>query len=183
MGDGSRKKGDYEVWISPKTNYTACEMDELYWFTKERKTHEKGINCYTMTIVSRNPRQIVAFDVDISVKSKIIQQMVNSTKPFEEYYVDGCSVYKDVDYLGRLKQNFEDKSDTHIVEGTNADLRHYVAGLRRRSRCFFRKQETLKAVLYILINAYNKFGDWKNNYWERNTYGGRDFGFNHTRFI
>ena len=158
-------------------------MDEIHWFIKERRSKETGVNTYIMTIVSRFPRQIVAFDVDISIKSKLIQQMVNSTKPFEEYYVDGCSVYKDVDYLGRLKQNFEDKSDTHNVEGTNSDQRHYIAGLRRRSRCFFRKLETLKAVLCIFINAYNKFGEWKMNYWKRNPYAGRDFSFNHTRFI
>jgi IS1 family transposase len=49
----------------------------------------------------------------------------------------------------------------HNVESVNADLRHYIAGLRRKSRCFFRSLETMRAVLTVLINAYNKFGHAK----------------------
>jgi len=171
------------VWISPNTDFVACEMDEIHWFIKERKTHLNGVNAYTMTIASRFPRQIVAFDVDNSVKARTIQQMVDRIPPFQKYFVDGCRSYRDVYYEGKLRQNFNNKNDTYIIEGTNADLRHYIAGLRRKSRCFFRKLETLKAVLWVFINAYNKFGDWKRNYWERNPNSGRDFGFNHTRFI
>jgi len=158
-------------------------MDEIYWFTSTRKDNKYGINTFVMTAVSRNPRQIVAFDVDISVNSKAIQQMVDSTKPFSEYFVDGCSVYRDVDFLGRLRQNFCDKKDTHIVESTNSDVRCYIAGLQRKSRCFFRKFETLKAVLCLFINAYNKFGEWKRAYRERYPNCGRDFSNHHIHFI
>jgi hypothetical protein len=50
------------------------------------------------------------------------------------------------------------KSDTFTVEGVNADLRHYIPTLARRSRCFARKLETLKAVLEVFVAAYNRFG-------------------------
>jgi len=89
----------------------------------------------------------VAFEVDISVKSKLIQKMVNSVKSFEEYFTDGGMVYLDVDFDGKHRRNIHNKNDTFTVEGMNADLRHYIAGLRRKSRCFFRKIATLKAVL------------------------------------
>ena len=177
------KKRGYIVWISPHTDYSACEMDELFWFILTRKGNEMGINTYTMTIVSREPRQIVAFGVDNSVKAKVIQQMVNSTNSFERYYVDGSSVYRDVDYIGLLKQNFEDKSDTHIVEGTNSDIRCYIAGLQRKSRCFFRKYETLKSVLWVFINAYNKFGNWKMEQRKRNPHRSRHYSNHHIHFI
>ena len=50
------------------------------------------------------------------------------------------------------------KSDTHNVESINADLRHYIPVLARRSRCFCRKLETLQAVIEVFVDAYNKFG-------------------------
>ena len=115
-------------------------------------------------MISRVPRQIVAFDVDKSIQAKLIQQMVNSVPPARRYFTDGGSVYKDVDFFGRLKQNFESKRDTHNIESTNADLRHHIAGLRRKSRCFFRKLENLKTVLHVFIEAYNKFGEAKLRY-------------------
>jgi hypothetical protein len=115
-------------------------------------------------MLSREPRQIVAFDVDKSVNSVRIQGMVDSTIQAEKYYTDGGQSYLAVDFIGRHKRNVRDKSDTHNIEGSNADLRHYVAGLRRRSRCFFRKEETLKAVLAIFTDAYNKFGAAKRQY-------------------
>lgn len=134
-------------------------------------------------MISRNPRQIVAFEVDISVKSKLIQKMVNSVKSFEEYFTDGGMVYLDVDFDGKHRRNIHNKNDTFTVEGMNADLRHYIAGLRRKSRCFFRKIATLKAVLYVFINAYNKFGEAKRAYRERHPKCGRDFHFSHLQYI
>lgn len=50
------------------------------------------------------------------------------------------------------------KNDTFTVEGVNADLRHYIPTLRRRSRCFPRKLDTLLAVLEVFAEAYNAFG-------------------------
>ena len=60
-------------------------------------------------------------------------------------------VYLDVDFIGKHRRNIRDKRDTYTIEGTNADLRHCIAALGRRSRCFFRKLETLKAVLTVFI--------------------------------
>jgi IS1 family transposase len=117
-----------------------------------------------MTMLSREPRQIVAFDVDNSVKSECIQDMVDNAPQAENYYTDGGQSYLGVDFIGRHRRNVRDKSDTHNIEGSNADIRHYIAGLRRRSRCFFRKMETLKAVLSIFVHAYNKFGAAKLEY-------------------
>ena len=51
------------------------------------------------------------------------------------------------------------KSGTYNVESVNTDLRYFIAGLHRRSRCFFRKIETLEAVINISVDAYNAFGE------------------------
>ena len=152
------------MWISQKTNFNAFELDELFWFVKRKSRSETRANAFVMTMISREPRQIVAFDVDTSVNAPCIQRMVDSVVPARNYFTDGCSVYRGVDFVGRLRQNFCDKNDTHIIESTNADLRHYIAGLARRSRTFFRKLETKRNVLSVFVNAYNKFGEAKMGY-------------------
>ena len=48
--------------------------------------------------------------------------------------------------------------DTHNAESINADLRHYIPVLARRSRCFSRSLETLQAVVEVFVDAYNAFG-------------------------
>jgi len=136
-----------------------------------------------MTMVSRQPRQIVAFEVDNSIDSERIQAMVDRSPEAKNYYTDGGVAYLDVIFWGKHRRNVHTKSDTHIIEGSNADIRHYIAGLRRKSRCFFRSIETLRAVLSLFINAYNQFGAAKHAFKIRHPDFGRDFPFNHLHFI
>ena len=171
------------MWITPTTKLEAFELDEIFWFTDRRKGHENGINTYIMTMVSREPRQIVAFEVGNSIRSEYIQAMVDRSPTAESYYTDGSTVYLDVIFGGEHRRNIRDKSNTFIIEGSNADIRHYIAGLRRRSRCFFRSLETLKAVLTLFIHAYNQFGEAKRLYKVRHPACGRDFPFNHLQFL
>jgi hypothetical protein len=117
-----------------------------------------------MTMMSRIPRQIAGFDVDNSVKSSVLQMIVDSVPTAEKYCTDGCPTYMNVIFGGKHICNVNDKKDTHNIESTNADLRHYISGLARRSRCFFRSKETLKAVLSVFIDAYNKYGEAKLKY-------------------
>ena len=151
------------VWISPKTEYTDFELDEVFHFINRRERTETKENTYVMTMISRSPRQIVGFAVENTRSPSIIQEIVDSTAHAQRYHTDGYSVYQAVDFFGRLKQNEINKSDTHNVESINSDLRHYIPGLRRRSRVFYRTLETFRAVLSVFIDAYNKFGEYKLN--------------------
>ncbi len=63
--------------------------------------------------------------------------------------------------------NIHNKNDTFTVEGVNADLRHYIPTLARRSRCFPRKLENLQDVLAVFVRAYNRFGFQKHRYRSR----------------
>jgi len=171
------------MWISPETKTEALELDELYWFIGKRKGYENGVNIYIMTMLSREPRQLVAYAVDNSVNAKSIQQMVDNTVQAKRYYTDGGVGYLGVDFIGRHNRNMTDKSDTHNIEGSNADLRHYIAGLRRRSRCFFRSMETLLAVLYVFVHAYNRFGDAKMRYMQTHPGCRRVYHQDHLRYV
>ena len=44
-----------------------------------------------------------------------------------------------------------DKSQTYSVEGTNTDLRHYLARLARRSRCI----HALTRAFDLFVRCYN----------------------------
>lgn len=149
------------MWISSKTENNVFEMDELFWFIKQKEDTETRENTYIITLISRNPRQIVGFSVDRLRNAKIMQQIVDSAPEAECYCTDGNYTYQDVDFPGKFKQNFHDKSDTHNVESVNSDLRTYIAGLARRSRCFFRSIETFRAVMGVFVDAYNKYGEAK----------------------
>ena len=147
------------VWISKSTQAEAFELDEVYWFIKRKAQTETHSNIFVMTMISRTPRQIVGFNVDNSVNSISLQKVVGSAISAQEYYTDGCLVYRDVVFGCKLRQNFRNKKDTHTIESTNADLRHHIPGLARRTRCFYRSGETLRAVISLFVDAYNKFGE------------------------
>ena len=157
------------------------ELDELYWFIGEKARTKTRENVYLMTMVSREPRQIVGFDVALDKSSKRIQQIVDNAHDAEKYCTDGYIGYVDVVYPGEHIQNIHNKKDTYTVEGVNADLRHYIPLLARRSRCFARKLETLKAVVAVFVDAYNLFGISKHKY--RQAYPFREVPFSVLDFI
>jgi len=149
------------MWISPPTDFSVCEMDELYHFIGSKKGYENGINSYVMTQTTDFPRQIVNLDVDNAKTTEHFQRLVDDSPAFKSYCTDGCRAYQGVNFPGFHIRNIHDKSDTCGVESVNSDLRHYIAGLHRRCKTFFRKKETKHAVLFVFACAYNKFGDKK----------------------
>lgn len=144
--------------------YEYLELDEMYWFIEKKPRTETRENVYIMTMVSREPRQIVGFDVASDKSPERIQKIVDNAPEAEYYCSDGYNGYIDIVYPGKHICNIHDKSDTFTVEGVNADLRHYIPILARRSRCFPRSLETLKAVVSVFVYAYNQFGFEKFKY-------------------
>ena len=153
------------------TEQTFYELDELYWFVERKARSETRENVYVMAMVSREPRQIVGFDVARDKAPERIQNMIDSAPPARYYCTDGYLGYVDVVYPGNHIRNVRDKSHTFTVEGMNADLRHYIPILARRSRCFARKVETLRAVMDVFVEAYNQFGIAKHEYRQRKPKG------------
>ena len=140
------------------------ELDELYWYLEYKPRTETRENVYIMTMVSRKPRQIVGHVVSRDKLSQTIQRMVDAAPEAKVYCTDGYYGYLDVVFPGKHIYNIHNKNDTFTVEGVNADLRHYIPTLARRSRCFPRKLENLQAVLAVFVQAYNRFGLQKDRY-------------------
>lgn len=122
-------------------------------------------------MISRNPRLIVDFDAVFDKSPNRIQKIVDGSPEADFYYTDGYTGYIDVVYPGEHIRNVHDKEDTHNVESINADLRHYIPVLAIRSRCFPRSLETLKAVIAVFVNAYNRLGLAKYKYRQRRKNG------------
>jgi IS1 family transposase len=158
-------------------------MDELYWFIQRKARTETRENTYVMTMVSRLPRQIVGFDAAFDKSPERIQAIVDSAPAAAKYCTDGWTGYIDVVYPGRHIRNVRNKNDTFTVEGVNADLRHYIPILARRSRCFPRKLETLKTVLEVFIGAYNKFGIAKMKFRQNRNPKSRELPFSVLDFL
>ena len=115
-------------------------------------------------MVSRKPRQIVGHVVSRDKMSSTIQQMIDTAPEAKQYCTDGYYGYLDVVFPGKHIFNVHNKKDTFTVESVNADLRHYIPTLARRSRCFPRKLDNLQAVLDVFVKAFNSFASQKELY-------------------
>ena len=156
---GLKKTTQNENGVEFQQSFKGCyELDELFWILERKPRTDTRENVYLMTMVSRAPRQIVGFEVACDKAPKRIQAIVDNAAPASQYCTDGWSGYTYVISPGEHIRNPHDKSDTYTVEGVNADLRHYIPILARRSRCFARTLETLKAVVAVFVDAYNRFG-------------------------
>ena len=174
---------DKKITPNVEKKLSTLELDEMYWFIREKSTKETRENVYIMTMVSRSPRQIVGFDVAFDKTPERIHNIVDSAPPAKTYCTDGWLGYIDVVYPGKYIRNVNDKSNTFTVEVVNADLRHYIPILRRRSRCFARKIETLRCVLEVFIQAYNAFGEAKRLYRAKSISDFRELQFSVLDFL
>jgi insertion element IS1 protein InsB len=85
-----------------------------------------------------------------------IQEMVDEAPKAKHYYSDAFDVYERLWYHWGVYEVSQGKTDTYSVEGDNAELRHYLARLARRSRCFSRCPEALKAALKLFMYCFNR---------------------------
>ena len=75
----------------------------------------------------------MAWAVCFNRTPELMQSVVDSAPHARNYYSDAFNTYRELCWWG-THQAMYDKSQTYSVEGTNADLRHYLARLGRRSR-------------------------------------------------
>ena len=140
------------------------ELDELFWFVKQKAKTESRENVYILTAIKNNPRQIAGFLVTENRSPETLQELVDNAPPVKRYYTDGYLGYINVIFPGDHVRNVRNKDGTTTVESVNADLRHYIPILARRSRCFARSKETLRAVVEVFAAAYNRFGSAKHHF-------------------
>ena len=84
-----------------------------------------------------------------------MQKVVDMGPRTEKHFSDALPVYKSLVYYPGTYEISEGKKDTYSVEGDNAELRHYLARLARKSRCFSRCPYALCCALKLFIFAFN----------------------------
>ncbi len=52
--------------------------------------------------------------------------------------------------------NTQSKAETYTVEGYNSILRHFLARLRRKTKCYIKSLEMLKYSVILLMKYRNK---------------------------
>ena len=85
-----------------------------------------------------------------------MQAMLDRSPQAQQYYSDAFSVYETLVYFPGHWRSFEDKSHTYSVEADNSELRHYLACLVRKSRCFSRCIRALWRRLKLFVFAWNR---------------------------
>lgn len=108
-----------------------------------------------MTMVDRETRCIVSWRVVGERSVEVAQDMVDSSPAAALYFSDAFPSWEAVLYLQGKHFTLIDKSQTYSVEGDNAELRHYLARLARKSRCFSRCIRALQAAMKLFVYAWN----------------------------
>ena len=96
----------------------------------------------------------MAWAVCLNRTPELMQSVVDAAPRARSYYSDAFNTYRELCWWG-AHQAMYDKSQTYSVEGTNADLRHYLARLGRRSRCFSRCINALTRAVDLFVRFYN----------------------------
>ena len=108
-----------------------------------------------MTIVDRETRSFLAIQAVFKRSQEGGQKMLDQA-PAEQYYSDKFPIYSSLTYRRSYHLALSDKSETYSVEADNAELRHYLTRLARRSRCFSRCIEWLNRHLKAFAHAWNQ---------------------------
>lgn len=85
-----------------------------------------------------------------------LQALVDRAPQARFYFSDLFAGYRQVLYAPGIHTPMPDKSETFRVEGVNAEFRHYLACLARRTRCFPRCLKRLMLVLRLFVFAWNR---------------------------
>jgi len=114
--------------------------------------------------VDRATRCIVGWAVTHERNERFFQAILDQAPQATYYYSDALPIYAALIYYPARHRAMPDKSQTYSVEGDNADLRHYLARLARRSRCFSRSATALRTAIRLFVFCYNSRQLYKQRY-------------------
>lgn len=109
-----------------------------------------------MTEVDRTTRCIIGWDVVWDRTLEGMQDLVDRSPQATQYYSDAFPLYDRLVYYPGYHHVAPGKTQTYSVEADNAELRHYLARLGRRSRCFSRSITALRRAIKLFVYAWNR---------------------------
>jgi IS1 family transposase len=108
-----------------------------------------------MTVVDRRTSCVLSWAVESHREAEILQILVDAAPQADFYYSDLYATYRQLIYTPGRYTPMPNKSETFRVEGDNAELRHYLARLARRSRCFSRCIHALRRAIKLFVYLWN----------------------------
>lgn len=108
-----------------------------------------------MSLVDRTTGCVLAWAVESERTQATLQDMLDRAPQAAFYFSDLFALYRRLVYAPGRYTPMPDKSETFRVEGTNAELRHYLARLARASRCFSRCLHALRRAVRIFVFTWN----------------------------
>jgi IS1 family transposase len=105
--------------------------------------------------VDRATHCILSWDAVSERTSANFQTCLERAPQAKQYYSDAFPAYDTLDY-GTPYEMRTDKQETYSMEAVNADLRHYLKRLARKSRCFSRRLDALHKNLRLFVDCYNQ---------------------------
>ncbi len=107
--------------------------------------------------MDRHTSCIVGWAVSPHRELDLLQNLVDTAPPAHFYYSDLYAGWQALLYpAGGHYTPMPNKSETYRVEGDNAELRHYLARLARKSRCFSRCLRALRRAIKLFVFAWNR---------------------------
>lgn len=110
---------------------------------------------YVLTVVDRATHCLLSWDAVGERSIANLQACLERSPQARQYYSDAFPAYDSL-YYGAPYELRSDKKETYSVEAVNADLRHYLKRLARKSRCFSRRLEALHKNLRLFAYCYNQ---------------------------
>ena len=77
---------------------------------------------------------------------------VDIASPFCFFMTDYWKAYEE---MIPAQRHYQSKKETYTVEGYNSRLRHFLARLRRKSKCYSKAEQMLKYSLLLLMEKLN----------------------------
>jgi len=116
-------------------------------------TFNKKNYCWIWIAVDRYGKRFINFVVgDRSTKTgKILWEKI---KQFKMGIITSDYWKPYEDFIPREK-HIQSKAETFTVEGYNSLFRHFLARMRRKSKCYSKKIEMLKLSVLLLMNYRN----------------------------
>ncbi len=94
--------------------------------------------------------------MDTTRSAATLPHLVDTARQARFYYRDLVALYRLLVYRPGLHTPRPDNSETFRVAGMNAELRHYLARLARKSRCFSRCIDALRRAVKLFVFAWHR---------------------------
>jgi len=117
-----------------------------------------------VTAVERKTRCIVGWRVLWQRDQENFQDLIDTSPKAKQYYSDEFPLYGTLVYYPGKFTVSHGKEETYSVESVNSDIRHYLARLVRRSKCFSRCPFALACAIKLFVFCYNSRQLYKHKY-------------------